>query len=501
MGILDAPAIDSRGRALVVFDPARDLPGLTLRGHWLADDLTGANGSAVAHWRDRSGRGADLIQPTAATRPTLVTSAVNGRKAVRFNGSQLLLRNNLFGSYTAPSTVVVVASAAPTIGTQRVIVGGVGTTTHNLYIDSPSGGLAGFAGGAARGGPRIDDNGYHVLISQARADGSGRTFVDGYPTGTVGSGNTAANSTLGVGGKSDGAQHIGDICAVMWFSGEVTTDQLKLITDQLADYYGLTAGPTDSALNNVDTTSPNGQPVRYWMPSAYDPAVATPLVIWSHPHQHTYQINPVGYWASPLIQSLVNAGYLVVSSNQHSVPAGTGATSEMWGAQAALDDTLDAYTLMASRFNVGKVILAGASMGGLASSLMVPDGRIPNVKGVAVIDGVFNLANNFAGNTGSFASFIRGAYGIAADGSDYAAKTTGHDPVLRSASDYTGIGWRFYASTADTTVAKAQNTDTMAALVAAAPEAVVVSQFAGHLDASHAVGADMVAFIKRCLAR
>jgi hypothetical protein len=72
--------------------------------------------------------------------------------------------------------------------------------------------------------------------------------------------------------------------------------------------------------------------------------------------------------------------------------------------------------------------------------------------------------------------------------------------VKLSASGFTGVGWRFYASSADTSVPKASNTDQFASLGSAAPEVNVVSLPGGHLDPSHAIAQDAIAFIERRLA-
>jgi hypothetical protein len=79
---------------------AANIPGSTLQPTvWLkADALNGvntagnpnalpANNSAVASWLDSSGNGRNATQGVAAQRPLFVTSQVNGKPVVRFDGS------------------------------------------------------------------------------------------------------------------------------------------------------------------------------------------------------------------------------------------------------------------------------------------------------------------------------------------------------------------------------------------------------------------------------
>lgn len=71
---------------------------------WLkADSLSQVQGARVNYWADESGLGNYLRQNTVAQQPTVELSAINGRSAVRFNGSNsnLLFKNMTFGNLSA----------------------------------------------------------------------------------------------------------------------------------------------------------------------------------------------------------------------------------------------------------------------------------------------------------------------------------------------------------------------------------------------------------------
>ena len=107
-------------------------------------------------------------------------------------------------------------------------------------------------------------------------------------------------------------------------------------------------------------------------------------------------------------------------------------------------------------------MLQGQSMGGLVALLLLSGGLVPAL-GAAMIEPVTNLANMYAG---TYQAAIKGAYGIAADGSDYAAKTAGHDPNLLANTKWAGKWFLFIASAGDNTVSKANNTDAFRTLIA-----------------------------------
>jgi len=116
------------------------------------------------------------------------------------------------------------------------------------------------------------------------------------------------------------------------------------------------------------------------------------------------------------------------------------------------------------------------------------------VLGVYLTDPTFDLRQRYDNGR---ASEIRAAYGIAADGSDYAAKTAGYDPALRSPADFKGVPiWSTY-STLDTSVPASSHTLTMDEhLQATNTLNLLDTQEAGHNTSSRFQVARLQAFIE-----
>jgi hypothetical protein len=92
-------------------------------------DGTGAVavGDQVGWWKDKSPTGANVTQGTAASRPTLTSNQVNGRAALRFDGSNDTLSSA--GGYTAQNSLagltrVMVWSTTQASIASRVYSGG-----------------------------------------------------------------------------------------------------------------------------------------------------------------------------------------------------------------------------------------------------------------------------------------------------------------------------------------------------------------------------------------
>lgn len=309
-------------------------------------------------------------------------------------------------------------------------------------------------------------------------------------------------------------------------------------------------GTQDYGVTLVDANDANAVACRVWLPPWQAMAASAPLLIWSHPQGQDQLISP-SYFAYPLIHAALQQGWMVVASNEH------GGSS--WGNSAVMTDLAAAKALAATYHPVGSVLLIGASMGGTATANAVAKGAVSGVVGAYLVDGAFDLSVMYAAaaytstvDTGY--SLTRGtlsaatiagatslpttagyptvgtqllvgngtanaetvtttaastgtavavtacvnAHASAEQVSDYPTKTAGWNPMQDPASAFTGIRWRFVASSADTTVVKSSHTDPFAAKVAAAPEAGVVSKLGTHLSVDSALPADMVAFAKRC---
>lgn len=294
-----------------------------------------------------------------------------------------------------------------------------------------------------------------------------------------------------------------------------------------------------------------GQAIRWWSPPLDALGASSPVVLWSHPQGQNEQLSP-SYFGYPFIHACIQEGWRVAATNQHGVNSS--------GAAPAVADLTNLHAYMNARHPVSKVILLGGSMGGLATANAVSHTSVPNVVGAAVLDGVFDLAAFYADPTykgtvvtgfGLAEGTLSGATTIGATSlpttasypttgtqllvgagtanvetvtttgastgtavpvtattkthasadavSDYPTKTAGYNPMLTAASAFTGIRWRFWASSADTTVPIGTHSTPFAARISAAPEAAVQSHTGGHLANTGVWPDDLVAFIKRCL--
>lgn len=204
------------------------------------------------------------------------------------------------------------------------------------------------------------------------------------------------------------------------------------------------------------------------------------LVVYHHGSGET----EASYYYAPekadLREALATAGYTVATSNAH---------GNNWGNQAAIDDYAALIAHVRSGHTVNRVLHLSQSMGGLAALTGISTGEL-EADGWAGIYPACNLAACYS----SFAAAIDTAYGISGD---YAAKTAGHDPLLRAAGSYT-VPMRFYASPDDVTIPKTTNSDAMSAHCTSAPERTVVVCSGVHGDPSHIQPTDLLAFFARC---
>lgn len=234
-------------------------------------------------------------------------------------------------------------------------------------------------------------------------------------------------------------------------------------------------------------TSLNGAGIRIAAPASFDSRRPIPVVFMFHGNGSNEL-----HWASntngkAVADAFTAAGYIVVA-------AANTANVSTWGAQAGLDAYYSAYQYLKARYPLGPIVFYGNSMGGIESLLSLAERRIPGV--VAWIGTVptANLAENYA--NALFTATIKTAYGIAADGSDYAAKTVDHDPMLKGGSAFRGVPMYALVATDDTSVTPSANWQSFAPLVTPyAKEVVTVNVTGGHSTTQIATKApDMVAF-------
>lgn len=554
---------DAQGRRLDTFVPVRDLPGVL--AHWDGSLLPGAVGSAVALLPDQAGNGNHLLQGTPANRPTVAVDATTGKKYLALGSAGFLSRSTLGnGDWLFPTSVAQPVSFAfvvrlPTgtsVAAARYIAGMGGI---NVFTGTATGSASANAGTSMSGGPSLADSTKHVIVGVVSANGSA-LFLDGQLVAsllTTGAGVGAlAGFTLGAASSGGSSPFGGDVFEDIVASAAWTPQQIAALSAALGSKWGVTIG-TAQAPPTIDptTTSSNGQSVRIWEPPNL--AADAPLVIYCHNYNGDEAVTPgAGTWIFPLVMASLAEGWRCAGSRQH---------SNSWANQNSLDDVADVYATMTARQSVSKVLVIGASMGAASAALLVPDGRLPvkGVYLIDPVLSLADVNDPQSGFT-NYSAAINTAYAVtsgtlsagtasgvtsipttasfptigtqllvgrgtanaeivtttgASTGtavavtattkvhssgesvSDYPTKTSGHDPMLRAASDFTAVRWRFVKSTLDTSnVNGANNADAFSTKVAAAAEAAVVTHGGAHLASSSARPSSFVAFAKRCFA-
>jgi hypothetical protein len=565
MAILDPPAIDVNGKGLASFTPIRDLPNLA--AWYDASTLPGANESAIKLWKDASGRssgargqGATLPVVKAAGLGGLKTAKLGATGyfyASTLGAGGILQPTGIAQPLTYIALVKANSSAGITVA--RYLAGGSAGNLVNLSLGATTGGLFLNAGSnGANGGKNLSDDSWHVVVAVIDT-GSAALFVDGYLVNASATQSHGTNllSNLQIGNQSSSANVLqGEIAEFMVCGSRLTLTQIKRVTKYLNDKWtvGLTV-PTQDDVQYFDTVDSAGVNCRVWLPTTI--GESSPAVFWSHQAGGTEQIT-TGYSLYPVVHALVNAGYVVAASRMH---------GDSWGDAQAVTDLNNLYTLVNGIQPISRLILLGTSMGGVATSLMQPLGGLPagKLKGCIGLDAVFSLASMYANAT--YTTAIDTAYGctrgtlsgaMAATGltkvpttasyptigtklmlgngtanvetvtttgastgtevavtattkthasadqvSDFPSKAEGHDPLSRSANDFSAVRWRFYASTEDATVNETANTKAMQTLLNGATippaEDAIVQHLGGHVSPNAVIPDDVIAFVERCV--
>lgn len=246
-----------------------------------------------------------------------------------------------------------------------------------------------------------------------------------------------------------------------------------------------------SQVNTTDTIG--GQAIMVLVPSVdsdvpYNASNPTRVVLYAHGSGEDEGGLLDDSLKAGVVTGLLTAGYILAGSNER---------GNNWGTQTAVDDLVALEKYVRDNYNVEGVAIWSQSMGGLSGLLCLAQGKFPVVGWLGTYP-VCNLANLYS--LGTYTSDINTAHSITGSGSGtYANRTRGLDPALLMGFSWRHVPMRFYASTGDTVVPKANNTDVLAALVAGcARETAVVACSGNHGDTSHFDATDYLAFFERC---
>lgn len=187
----------------------------------------------------------------------------------------------------------------------------------------------------------------------------------------------------------------------------------------------------------------------------------------------------------------LDRGFIVASAMAH---------DRAWANNAALTDIVNVHAWVNAIWPVRDTLLHGESMGGLTMLVLASKDMIPTIRAVASIDGALNMRHAYDNTAQAYGSQIRAAYGIAADGSDYAAKTAGHDAVLLDMTTFNGLHLFIEGSPNDVHIPKAQNADVFVANLGANAEVLATRTGTGtHVTAENFFPNDVLAFMDAAL--
>lgn len=246
----------------------------------------------------------------------------------------------------------------------------------------------------------------------------------------------------------------------------------------------ITSSVTGGTVTTTDTVV-SGETIRTLVPENRLGALA----IYHHGSSESHA-SVSGSLMQGIVDGLTSRGWIVASTN---------ASGNNWGNQAGIDAYSSLYTHVSGLYTITKTVHIAGSMGGLTALSTLTAGVVP-FDGLLAIYPVCSLLDLWTNGGGFIQGLIRTAHGIAADGSDYASKTAGKDPMLQATAGFLDVPMRFYASAADTVVSKTTNTDAFRTKIAATTaerELVVCS--GDHGDTSHFQPDDAIPFMERCI--
>jgi lysophospholipase L1-like esterase len=174
-----------------------------------ADSVSGTDGSLVPSWSSTTGSAGTLAatQSTTANQPTLVASAINGHKAIRFTASAT---TRLLTSNTAPviaGTSVSYVYVIKRTGASTRLIGGVNSSGYHTLAD-PNGvngltfGIEALSGNVLTYTVSVLNRWIIVIVSAA---GASSKMVIGNEATVTGTLNTSSATGVSMGGSGSGS--------------------------------------------------------------------------------------------------------------------------------------------------------------------------------------------------------------------------------------------------------------------------------------------------------
>lgn len=211
-----------------------------------ANTLAGSAGTALAAWADSSPNHQDLVQATVGARPTLLTNAIYGKNAVRFDGIAQSMRCANLVINSREMTIYFVMSLR-TEGTGGFVfeynisdtgMNHPGSTGYPNIVREV--GAAGYILDVARAG-------YAIRSAQFRDDNSNELFYQGVSRATFTNAHLVpANGPFEVGAHANnsGLWAPIDVARILIYNGKhATAGTGKTVYNLLAAEYGFAALP------------------------------------------------------------------------------------------------------------------------------------------------------------------------------------------------------------------------------------------------------------------
>ena len=218
-----------------VFDP-RNIANLWL---WLdAEQVPGADTDVITTWSDVSGNGRDFTQSTGANRPTLRTGVQNGRRVIRFDGTDYYISVDI-QSLSHPSTAffVGIRNGATTsfnvVFTQNpeVLAFGYSSVADDFY----------YYDGSAVDAFDGDDGAFHIHAYSFNGSSSFTRFDGAANVGSTLAETDAVDDTFAIGATTGGAADLnGDLAEVIVYEALLTAGQIALVEAYLSTKWGIT---------------------------------------------------------------------------------------------------------------------------------------------------------------------------------------------------------------------------------------------------------------------
>jgi hypothetical protein len=244
-------------------------PATNLLWRLKADDLTGSDGSAVQSWADSSGNNVTAAaQATVGLRPVLSLNAVNGHKAVKFDGTNdyLALSGTALDLTRNRSvlTFIVVASydaVTGTSGVRNLLSFSTGTSSSSARVYIQKNGSNGFVAGGRRndndaasesvaGGTVATGQWAVYTIRLVYSATTVQIFKDGSSLNTnnawltAGSTSNTASQVAAIGSHAAGASEFWDgrIAEIIAYGADLTGTERSTVHTYVQNTYGIAVG-------------------------------------------------------------------------------------------------------------------------------------------------------------------------------------------------------------------------------------------------------------------